>query len=120
MSRSRLASLAIRRVIVEGSSMEPTLAPGDRLLVVALLRPRAGDIVAVTDPRDRQRLLVKRVVTVDYLEKAISIEGDNGAASTDSRLFGPVAWGDVLGRAVYRYTPSVRSGRIRRKVGRPR
>ena len=99
--------------------MEPTLVPGDRLLVVALARPRAGDIVAVTDPRDSRRLLVKRVVTVDYLEKAISIEGDNGAASTDSRLFGPVAWGDILGRVVYRYAPSGRSGPIRRKVDRP-
>jgi nickel-type superoxide dismutase maturation protease len=122
MWRSRLAGAAfspIRRVIVEGSSMEPTLAPGDRLLVVPLMRPRAGDIVAVTDPRDTKRLLVKRVVTVDHLEKAISIEGDNVAASTDSRLFGPVPWTEVLGRVVYRYAPSGRSGPIRRKVGRP-
>src|SRR5579872_7127102 len=34
-----------RRVVVEGRSMEPTLAPGDRLLVTRTTHPRAGDVV---------------------------------------------------------------------------
>jgi nickel-type superoxide dismutase maturation protease len=97
-----------RRVAVEGSSMEPTLTNGDRLVVVRRLVPRVGDIVAVGDPRRPGRLLVKRVVSIDGT--AIVIEGDNARSSTDSRAFGPVDRRAVVGRAVYRYAPPGRAG----------
>ena len=50
--------------------MVPTLLPGDRLLVVAGLGPlrppiRPGDLVALTDPRDPGRVMVKRVAGLD-------------------------------------------------------
>lgn len=96
--------------------MAPALAPGDRLLVVPLGRPRVGDIVAVPDPRDPGRMLVKRVVAADRRRRLLSVEGDNRTASTDSRTFGPVSCADVLGRAVYRYSPSSRAGRVRRAM----
>src|SRR5579863_4076563 len=51
----------VRRVVVEGTSMLPTLAPGDRLVLVRCARPAPGDLVAVPDPRDPARVLVKRV-----------------------------------------------------------
>jgi nickel-type superoxide dismutase maturation protease len=98
--------------------MAPALAPGDRLLVMPLGRPRVGDIVAVPDPRDPGRMLVKRVVAADSRRRLLSVEGDNRTASTDSRTFGPVSCDDVLGRAVYRYSPSSRAGRVRRAVQR--
>ncbi len=99
-----------RRVVVEGRSMEPTLAPGDRLLVARTRVLRAGDVVAVRDPRDPRRVLVKRIGAV--LEDGMVLHGDNPGASTDSRSFGPVPSSAVLGRVVRRYAPSWRAGPV--------
>ena len=90
--------------------MEPTLAPGDRVLVLRL-RVRPGDVVALRDPRDGARTILKRVAAVDGDE--LTVLGDNAAASTDSRTFGPVPRSSVLGRVVYRYAPTARAGRVR-------
>jgi nickel-type superoxide dismutase maturation protease len=100
-----------RRVVVEGRSMEPTLAPGDRLLVVRAPRLHAQDVVAVRDPTDSKRVLVKRIGAV--LEDGIVLRGDNPGASTDSRSFGPVPRTAVLGRVVRIYAPSWRAGPVR-------
>jgi nickel-type superoxide dismutase maturation protease len=105
-----------RRVVVEGRSMVPTLDPGDRLLVVRL--PRwwplwPGDVVALADPREPDRLLVKRVRAAG--EVWVTVAGDNVAESTDSRSFGPVDRVDVWGRVCYRYAPPGRAGRVRRR-----
>jgi len=98
-------------VQVHGQSMQPALEPGDRLLVVGLLKARPGDVVAVVDPRDSERVMVKRVTTVDGA--GVTVLGDNPTASTDSRTFGPVPSRLVLGRVVYRYWPEPRRGRVR-------
>src|SRR5205807_5623378 len=58
---SAMTHWPVRRVAVQGDSMRPALEPGDRLLVLRLLRPRPGDVVAVVDPRDGERVMVKRV-----------------------------------------------------------
>jgi nickel-type superoxide dismutase maturation protease len=100
-----------RRVVVEGASMEPTLAPGDRVLVVRARRLHPHDVVAVRDPRDQGRVLVKRIGAV--LEDEIVVRGDNPAASTDSRSFGPVPTTAVIGRVVRCYAPSWRAGPVR-------
>lgn len=92
--------------------MQPALAPGDRLLVVPAFSPRPGHIVAVLDPGDQDRLLVKRVASVDRRQGTISVEGDNRDASTDSRSFGPLPRTAVVGRAVYRYSPAGRAGSL--------
>ena len=91
------------RVVVEGGSMRPTLEPGDRLLVVRRRSYRPGAVVAVADPRDG-RLLVKRVVAVTD-DGRLVMAGDDPAASTDSRTFGPVSPALVRGEAVRRYFP---------------
>ena len=89
--------------------MEPTLHEGDWLVVAPLTRaPRRGEIVLARDPRDRERLVLKRVAAVD--DGHCTLLGDRPDASTDSREFGPVALGDVLGRAVFRYGPLARIG----------
>jgi nickel-type superoxide dismutase maturation protease len=108
----RLVAGRVLRITVEGSSMEPALAPGDRVLVVTTRAVRVGDIVAVPDPRDGRRLLVKRVISIDHWHRLISVEGDNRGESTDSREFGPVLSDDIVGRVVYRYAPSSRAGRV--------
>jgi inner membrane protease subunit 1 len=93
--------------------MLPVLEPGDRLLLVPCRRPRAGDIVALADPRSPSRTIVKRVVGVGA-GGLVEVGGDNADASTDSRHFGPVAVGALRGRAVYRYHPADRAGRLPR------
>jgi nickel-type superoxide dismutase maturation protease len=105
------AAVRPRRVVVEGRSMEPTLAPGDRLLVVRARSLHAGDVVAVRDPRDPRRVLVKRIGAV--LDDGVVVRGDNPGASTDSRSFGPVPSTAVLGRVFRCYAPSWRAGPVR-------
>jgi nickel-type superoxide dismutase maturation protease len=93
--------------------MLPTLRPGDRVLVTRGLRAlRPGDLVALRDPRCPSRILVKRVAAV--ASGRVSVAGDNVEASTDSRTFGAVDAGRLLGRVRYRYAPPERAGRIGR------
>jgi nickel-type superoxide dismutase maturation protease len=106
----RLRRRLWRRVAVVGTSMAPALAEGDRLLVLGWLRWRPGDVVALSDPVRPGLVLVKRVVSAQA--GRIEVAGDNAAASRDSRDFGPVAPGAILGRAVYRYHPPERAGRV--------
>ena len=100
----------VRRVVVDGDSMLPTLAPGDRLLVVRTRRPRVGQLVAVPDPRAPTRLLVKRLAARNG--SLLEVRGDNPDASTDSRTFGPVPTSAVWGRVVRRYAPAARAGPV--------
>ena len=103
----------LRRVVVAGESMAPALVPGDRLLVVRGLRYRPGELVALADPRRPARTLVKRVGAAVDGGRAYVVLGDRPEASTDSRTFGPVPRAAVHGRAVYRYAPAARAGRLR-------
>lgn len=96
-----------RRVEVHGDSMRPTLQPGDRLLVIAwpkrLLRP--GHLVAVDAP---ERAVVKRIAAIHG--GTADLRGDNAAASTD---YPATPFGRITGRAVYRYAPTSRAGRLK-------
>jgi nickel-type superoxide dismutase maturation protease len=95
----------VGRVEVVGDSMLPALAPGDRLLVLRVGRPRVGDVVAV---RLATRTIVKRLAACS--PDGVTVLGDNPAASTDSRTLGPLAPSAVRGRAFYRYAPDLRRG----------
>lgn len=73
MAGSILAALVIifviftflfRAVSVVGSSMVPTLANGDWLLVSAQSEYERGDIIIITQPNDRNEPLVKRIVAL--------------------------------------------------------
>jgi nickel-type superoxide dismutase maturation protease len=92
--------------------MLPVLEPGDRLLVRHTRRPRRGDLVALRDPRQHGRVLVKRVAALR--DEGVVVLGDNAEASTDSRTFGPVSRTALIGVAFYRYAPITRSSRLRR------
>ena len=90
----RLLEFFLRRVTVEGSSMEPTFLPGERLTALRRWRPiRSGDVVVVRDPRNAQRWLLKRCV--GRVGGRLDLRGDNAAVSTDSRDFGLVDARDV-------------------------
>ena len=88
------------RVVVSGVSMVPSLAPGDRLLVRWRGRATPGALVVV---RRGDRLDVKRVVR--RADGGWWVEGDNEAASTDSRSYGAVPDVDVVGVVRARYRP---------------
>jgi nickel-type superoxide dismutase maturation protease len=100
----------VQRLAVTGSSMEPTLRPGDRVLVWKTTRVRIGDIVAAPDPRQSDRTVLKRASEVGARE--VRLVGDNPEHSTDSRHFGPVPSRSLLGKVVYRYAPPGRTGRL--------
>ncbi|MBA2557730.1 MAG: hypothetical protein H0V12_10385 [Chloroflexi bacterium] len=115
------------RVAVTGTSMRPTLLPGDWLLVNpdAFCRrrlrrshrcrrrvPAPGELVVIPDPRAPARWLVKRVSAVAE-DGRLHLAGDDPDRSTDSRKFGTVAPTAVIGRPWLRYWPPSRAGRVR-------
>ena len=115
MAAAAVGFVALRRlprVVVEGPSMRPGLQPGDRLVLLPRRRYRSGTVVAAADPRLPSRLLVKRVAAVGD-DGRLDLRGDDGAASTDSRTFGPVDPRQVRGQAVWRYAPRGRTGSVR-------
>ena len=95
------AMFPLRRFRVEDDSMRPAMQPGDYVLVnrwAYRFRPPAkGDIVVVRDPEAPQRFLVKRISDVPDAGR-IHVVGDNVDRSRDSRVFGPIAVREVVGK----------------------
>lgn len=114
--RRRLIHRLVRswrnRVAVAGHSMEPRLRDGDWLLVDPLAfaerTPRVGDLVVAADPRQADRLLVKRVRALGT-GGTLTIGGDHHAHEEETITIGPSA---VVGRPWLRYAPTRRIGRI--------
>lgn len=109
------------RVEIQGSSMEPTLVPGDWALAVSGRRPRTGQVVVVEHPGRPGYEMVKRVTALPgerVGERTLGddeywVEGDRGDASTDSRHFGPVREEHLKARVLLVYWPKERRRRIR-------
>jgi nickel-type superoxide dismutase maturation protease len=103
-------------VEVRGSSMAPSLLAGDRLLVESrsYLRrsPRPGEVVLAADPREPERELIKRVASIDDAGSSADLRGDAPEASTDSREFGAIPLAAIRWRAIARYWPPERAGRL--------
>jgi nickel-type superoxide dismutase maturation protease len=102
------------RVEVFGTSMAPALLPGDHVLVWKTRSVRPGDVVAAPDPRRAARSVLKRVA--DVTDEGLYLLGDNPEHSTDSRQWGRVPVASVEGKAVYRYAPPGRAGRLGKPV----
>ncbi len=104
------------RVAIAGRSMEPALEDGDWVLVdpdgYLGHDPRVGDLVLAPDPREPERLLIKRVGAVEPGGR-LTLLGDAPEASTDSRVFGTILAGEVRGRPWFRYWPLERLGPLR-------
>ncbi|MGH3247468.1 MAG: S24 family peptidase [Trebonia sp.] len=102
------------RVAIAERSMEPALAPGDWLLAWRGLqqgsphRIRPGQIVIARHPGRPDFLLVKRAVRRDASGWWLGSDNDHVAA-VDSRSFGAVPAGLIVGRMLVRY----RRGRVR-------
>ncbi len=124
-----LARLTLRRVVVRGWSMYPTLAPGERVLFARVAYrfgpPRRGDIVLASHPARPDLRLVKRLAALPGDAVSLGEDrrtlgqdeylllGDAPDASTDSRQLGPVRRRDLLARAWLVYWPLRRARLVR-------
>lgn len=94
-----------RRFCIVGDSMLPLLEAGTEVLInpaaYRYQRPQPGDLVVAHHPRQPGLRLIKWVVHTD--EAGCFLAGLNAAASTDSREFGLVPYGDILGQVVCRF-----------------
>ena len=122
----------IQGLVVSSISMEPTLVPGDHVIVDRLsaklprrrllpTRPlRRGDVIVLRSPADSRTLLLKRCAAVpgEVVETNAGetltlpagqywVLGDNLDQSFDSRAFGPVEEDSILGRAMLIYWSKV-------------
>ena len=98
-------------VVVAGSSMRPTLEPGDRLVTLRPpWGPRVGGLVLAPDPRRAERMLIKRVHALGG--DLVELRGDAPAHSTDSRTFGAVPVRTVEPCVAFRYHPIARAGPV--------
>jgi nickel-type superoxide dismutase maturation protease len=85
-----------RRLRVEGESMVPTVQPGQYVLYEPDATPAVGDVVVARHP-SQSIDIVKRVGAIDSVG-LVELTSDNGSVGTDSRTFGRIEVGDVLGR----------------------
>lgn len=89
-----------------------------------------GDVVVVRSPQEPNQLIVKRLIALqgDWINVPQTyeilqipkghcwVEGDNGKASLDSRIFGPIPLALVEGRVTHKIWPPNRVGRVERIV----
>ena len=83
--------------------MQPTLEPGDRVLVRRLGRkpaPSLESVVVTWHPQRNKLRLIKRLKSVE--ETGLWLLGDNPAESTDSRQLGAVPANLLIGEVVGR------------------
>lgn len=88
-----------RAFLVEGDSMLPTLAHGDKVLVRSTVSVAVGDLVLANHPYRSNVKVVKRVDSITE-DGRLTLLGDNPAESSDSRVFGTVSIESIVGKVV--------------------
>ena len=86
------------RFEVKGSSMEPVLKQGDRVLTFNFSAPKKGDLVVA---RKNSMEIIKRVKKVSV--NSFFVIGDNLGHSTDSRHFGLIKRNEIVGKVLMKY-----------------
>lgn len=85
--------------LVEGDSMIPTLANGDKVLIRPAVSVTVGDLVVAEHPYRSDVKVVKRVGYVSG-DGRLTLVGDNPTESSDSRTFGTVSIESIIGNVV--------------------
>lgn len=107
-----------------GPSMIPTLHPsGNVVLTERISKLSRGDVVVFRSPQDPNKLPIKRVVglegdsvsfvvdsdesrrTIVVPKGHVWVQGDYTQNSKDSRIFGPLPYGLIQGRVLWRVWP---------------
>lgn len=90
-----------RGIIVEGNSMSPTLENGDTVFIKSANKIEKSDIVLANHPYKKGVKILKRVAEITDDGK-LNLIGDNPSESSDSRSFGKISLGDVIGKVTCR------------------
>ena len=102
--------VVFRFVLVDGSSMEPTLSDGDHLMMLCVgCTPETGDVVILSDETGLGVPLIKRVIatggqTVSVTEDGVSVDGEH--------LYEPYAVEQMREFGDYDYPFQVPEGKI--------
>jgi signal peptidase I len=87
---------------IEGSSLSPGYEDGDYVLVsgvpVLFLGIHPGDVVVFNHPRHGK--MIKIVERLEPVSRSVFVVGSS-AGSVDSRTFGPVPRGLVMGKVIW-------------------
>lgn len=96
-----MRALPIQKFTIHGSSMFPTLKPGQDVLVFhwayIFTEPKKGDIVVI---KKNDTAIVKRIGQITS-DRNIFVQGDNADESTDSRSFGPIDKSEIIGKVIF-------------------
>jgi len=91
------------RLRVDGDSMQPSLKPGEEVLVDLKCydsgMPQVGDLVYLQHPLRSDTLMFKRIASIED-DGRFTVLGDNPGASSDSRHFGRVAKENIKGKVI--------------------
>lgn len=87
-----------QRFSIVGYSMQPTLNPGQQVLMDPNPPLIQEDDIVVCQTPNTERLMVKRVVMIE--DGQYFVQGDNRDQSTDSRQFGWLKRADIIGQVV--------------------
>lgn len=86
---------------VSGRSMYPHFSHGEKVLVQKrwfFATFPMGSVIVLQDPRNK-KIILKRIKKITG--NTFFVVGDNGAESTDSRVFGPVVKVNIIGRVIF-------------------
>lgn len=85
---------------VQDKSMEPVFKEGDYIIINRLAyifgKPSKGDVIVVKHPKKKGQLMLKRVSLAT--RGKCFVVGDNEGRSADSRHFGAIGNGLILGK----------------------
>lgn len=84
---------------IQEESMLPLLKPGNMVLVNKWSTKKINDLVVLKNPEEKEMLLVKRIKKIE--KGKYFVIGDNLKKSRDSRHFGLVKNGKIVGKVFY-------------------
>lgn len=90
----------LKKFVIAGSSMIPTLNNNDSVLVLSyiLTSPKIGDIVVAMHG---EKHIIKRITKIKG--NTFFLSGENTLESTDSRRFGFVNRHDIIGKVILKF-----------------